>query len=59
LRHEQTLADVCDGIWRSIVVRPGEIVVVELRYSLVLGAELIEVARAVEPIDVDPRLGDG
>jgi hypothetical protein len=59
LRFEQTLADVGDGTWRSIVVRPGEVVVVDLRDSLVLGAELVEVAGAVEPIDVDPRLADG
>jgi len=34
-------------------------VVVDLRDPLVLGAELVEVAGAVEPIDVDPRLADG
>jgi hypothetical protein len=59
LRLEQALADVSDGTWRSIVVRPGEVVVVDLRDSLVLGAELVEVAGTVQPIDVDPRLADG
>jgi hypothetical protein len=34
-------------------------VVVDGRDALVLGAQLVEVARAVEAIDVDPRLGDG
>ena len=58
VRLEQALADVCDGTWRSIVVRSGQVVVVDLRDSLVLGAELVEVAGAVEPIDVDPRLAD-
>ncbi len=56
---EQALADVRDGSWGSVVVRPGEVVVVDLRDSLVLGAQLVEIARAVEAVDVDPPLGDG
>ena len=36
-----------------------EVVVVDSSDPLVLGAQLVEVARAVEAVDIDPPVGDG
>jgi hypothetical protein len=56
---EQTRADGSCGDGRHVVLRPGEVVVVDRCDPLVLLAELVEVTRTVETMQVDPLVGDG
>ena len=57
--REHACADLRDRRRREVVVGAGEVVVVDRSDPLVLGAQLVEVARAVEAVDVDPPIGDG
>jgi len=54
-----TTADVRNRPRREVVVRTCEVVVVDRGDPLVLGAQLVEIARAVEAVEVDPPIGDG
>ena len=56
---EESSTDRGDRAGRAVVVGACEVVVVNTRDPLVLGPQLVEVARAVEAVDVDPPLGDG
>jgi hypothetical protein len=55
---EEASADRGDRPRRDVVLRPCEFVVVDGRDALVLGSQLVEVARAVQAVDVDPPLAD-
>jgi len=55
---EKARADCGDSTRRQIVLRACEVVVVDGRDALVLGSELVEVARAVQAIDVDAPSAD-
>jgi precorrin-6B methylase 1 len=59
VRREHARADVRDRRRRAVVLRAGEVVVVDRGDPLVLGAQLVEIARAVEAVEVDPPIGDG
>jgi hypothetical protein len=56
--REEANANRSDRPRREIVVRPGELVVVDRGDAVVLGSQLVEVARAVQAVDVDPPLAD-
>jgi hypothetical protein len=56
---EEASADRGDRPRRQIVLGACEVVVVDGRDALVLGSQLVEVARAVQAVDVDPPLADG
>jgi hypothetical protein len=55
---EEACADCGDGTGGEIVLRACEVVVVDVRDALVLGSQLVEVACAVQAVDVDPPLAD-
>jgi hypothetical protein len=55
---EEASANRGDRSRREIVLGAGEVVVVDVRDALVLGPQLVEVARAVQAVDVDPPLAD-
>ena len=52
---DQPSTHVGDRRRRGVVLRAGEVVVVDGRDAFVLGAELVEVAGAVQAVDVDSR----
>jgi hypothetical protein len=55
---EEASADRGDRPRREIVLGAGEVIVVDGRDALVLGSQLVEVARAVQAVDVDPPRAD-
>ena len=55
---DETSADRRDRSRREVALGAGEVVVVDGGDPLVLGSQLVEVARAVGTVDVDPPLVD-